>query len=70
MFGITTITFNGYFLGTMFAYLIGSFITFFTHGGYNIQMLWSDVFGGLVCILFTDIVATMVWNYKKFLEED
>lgn len=70
MFGITTISFNGYFLGTVFAYLIGSFTTFFTHGAYSVQMLWGDILGGLVAVLFTDLVATAVWNYKKSLEED
>ena len=70
MFGITTITFNGYFLGLMCAYLIGSFATFFTHGTYSVQMLWCDLLGGLVCVLFTDIVATLVWNIKISMEEE
>lgn len=70
MFGITTISFNGYFLGSVFAYLIGSFTTFFTHGAYSVQMLWSDILGGLFCILLTDLIATAVWNLKKSLEED
>lgn len=70
MFGITTITFSGYFLGTMFAYLVGSFTTFFTHGAYSVQMLWGDILGGLFCVLLTDLIATAVWNYKKSLEED
>ena len=70
MFKLTTITFNGYFLGTVFAYLIGSFITFFTHGTYSVQMLWGDLLGGLVCILFSDMIATQVWNIKKAMEEE
>ena len=70
MFGITTISFNGYFLGSMFAYLVGSFTTFFTHGAYSVQMLWGDILGGLFCILLTDLIATAVWNLKKSLEED
>lgn len=70
MFGITTISFNGYFLGSMFAYLIGSFTTFFTHGAYSVQMLWGDILGGLVCVLFTDLVATLVWNIKKSMNEE
>ena len=70
MFGITTITFSGYFLGTVFAYLIGSFTSFFTHGAYSVAMLWGDICGGLFCILLTDLIATAVWNYKKSLEED
>jgi hypothetical protein len=70
MFGITTISFNGYFLGTVFAYLVGSFTTFFTHGAYSVAMLWGDILGGLFCILLTDLIATAVWNLKKSLEED
>lgn len=70
MFGITTISFNGYFLGVVFAYLVGSFTTFFTHGAYSVQMLWGDILGGLFCILLTDLIATAVWNLKKSLEED
>lgn len=70
MFGITSISFSGYFLGTIFAYIFGLFVTFFTHGGYSVQTLFADVVGGLVCILFTDIVATAVWNLKKSFEED
>lgn len=70
MFGITTISFSGYFLGTVFAYLIGSFTSFFTHGAYSVAMLWGDISGGLFCILLTDLIATAVWNYKKSLEED
>lgn len=70
MFGITTISFNGYFLGSMFAYLIGSFTTFFTHGAYSVQMLWGDILGSLVCVLFTDLVATLVWNIKKSMNEE
>lgn len=70
MFGITTISFNGYFLGSVFAYLAGSFTTFFTHGAYSVQMLWGDILGGLFCILLTDLIATAVWNLKKSLEED
>jgi hypothetical protein len=70
MFGITTISFNGYFLGSMFAYLVGSFTTFFTHGAYSVQMLWGDILGGLVCVLFTDLVATLVWNIKKSMNEE
>lgn len=70
MFGITTISFNGYFLGAVFAYLVGSFTTFFTHGAYSVQMLWGDILGGLFCILLTDLIATAVWNLKKSLEED
>lgn len=70
MFGITTISFNSYFLGSMFAYLVGSFTTFFTHGAYSVQMLWGDILGGLVCVLFTDLVATLVWNIKKSMNEE
>lgn len=70
MFGITTITFNGYFLGTAFAYIFGMFVTFFTQGTYSVQMLWGDVCGGLVAILITDLIATMVWNLKKSMEEE
>lgn len=70
MFGITTISFNGYFLGSMFAYLVGSFTTFFTNGAYSVQMLWGDILGGLVCVLFTDLVATLVWNIKKSMNEE
>lgn len=70
MFGITTITFSGYFLGTVFFYLLGSFTSFFTHGAYSVAMLWGDIYGGLFCILLTDLITTMVWNYKKSLEED
>ena len=70
MFGITTVSFNGYFLGAIFAYLIGSFATFFTHGAYSVQMLWGDILGGLVCVLFTDLIATMVWNIKKSMDEE
>lgn len=70
MFGITSISFSGYFLGTVFAYLIGSFTTFFTHGTYSVQMLLTDVLGGLICVLFTDIVATLVWNIKKSMGEE
>ena len=70
MFGITTITFNGYFLGACITYIAGLFVTFFSQGTYSMQMLTVDVLGGLVCVLFTDLIATMVWNYKKSLEED
>ena len=70
MFGITTITFNGYFLGACVTYIVGLFVTFFSQGAYSMQMLTVDVLGGLVAVLFTDLVATMVWNYKKSLEED
>ena len=70
MFGITSISFSGYFLGLVFAYLIGSFTNFFTHGAYSVQMLWGDLLGGLVCVLLTDLIATTVWNYKKYLEEE
>lgn len=70
MFGLTTITFNGYFLGTCIAYIAGLFATFFTHGAYSVQALMGDVFSGLFCILLTDLIATAVWNYKKSLEED
>jgi hypothetical protein len=70
MFGITTITFNGYFLGTCFAYTAGLFVTFFTQGAYSVQALMGDVFGGLVAILITDLIATMVWNLKKSMEEE
>ena len=70
MFGFTTITFNGYFLGTCIAYIAGLFATFFTHGAYSVQALMGDVFGGLFCILFTDLIATTVWNIKKFMDEE
>ena len=70
MLGITSISFNGYFLGLVFAYLVGSFTTFFTHGAYSVQMLWGDLLGGLFCVLFTDIVATLVWNIKKSMDEE
>ena len=70
MFGITTITFNGYFLGTCFAYIAGLFVTFFTQGAYSVQALMSDVVGGLIAIVLTDLIATAVWNLKKSFEED
>ena len=70
MFGITTITFNGYFLGTCFAYIAGLFVTFFTHGAYSVQVLMGDVVGGLIAIVLTDLIATAVWNLKKSFEED
>lgn len=70
MFGITSISFSGYFLGTVFAYIIGSFTTFFTHGTYSVQMLWGDIIGGLVAVLITDMIATQVWNIKKAMEEE
>lgn len=70
MFGITTITFNGYFLGVGFTYIAGLFATFFTQGAYSMKMLTGDVLGGLVCVLLTDLIATAVWNLKKSLEED
>lgn len=70
MFGITSIGFSGYFLGTCFAYICGIFTTFFTRGAYSMEMLMGDVFGGLFCVLFTDLVATTVWNLKKSFEED
>ena len=70
MFGITTITFNSYFLGTCFAYVAGLFVTFFTQGAYSVQALMGDVFGGLICVLFTDLVATLVWNIKKSMDEE
>ena len=70
MFGITTITFNGYFLGTCVTYIVGLFVTFFSQGAYSMQMLTVDVLGGLVCVLFTDLIATMVWNIKKTMNEE
>ena len=70
MFGITTITFNGYFLGNMMFYIVGLFVTFFSKGGYSMQTLFSDMFWGTWCILLTDLIATAVWNLKKSLEED
>ena len=70
MFGITTITFNGYFLGNMMFYIAGLFVTFFSKGGYSMQALFSDMFWGTWCILLTDLIATAVWNLKKSLEED
>ena len=72
MFGITSISFNGYFLGICGAYIIGLFVTFFTHGNYSMAMLFTDVFGGAFCILLTDLVGTFAWNLRKFLngEED
>ena len=70
MFGITTITFNGYFLGNMMFYIVGLFITFFSKGGYSMQALFSDMFWGTWCILLTDLIATAVWNLKKSFEED
>lgn len=70
MFGLTTITFNGYFLGTCFAYIFGIFTTFFTQGAYSMEMLMGDICGGFIAILFTDLVATTVWNFKKSYEED
>ena len=70
MFGITTITFNGYFLGACVTYMVGLFVTFFSQGAYSMQMLTVDVLGGLVCVLFTDLIATMVWNIKKTMNEE
>lgn len=70
MFGITTITFNGYFLGACITYIVGLFVTFFSQGAYSMQMLTVDVLGGLVCVLFTDLIATMVWNIKKTMNEE
>ena len=70
MFGITTITFNGYFLGTCFAYIAGLFVTFFTQGAYSVQALMGDVVGGLIAVVLTDLIATAVWNLKKSFEED
>ena len=70
MFGITTITFNGYFLGVCVTYMVGLFVTFFSQGAYSMQMLTVDVLGGLVCVLFTDLIATMVWNIKKTMNEE
>lgn len=70
MFGITTITFNGYFLGACVTYIVGLFVTFFSQGAYSMQMLTVDVLGGLVCVLFTDLIATMVWNIKKTMNEE
>ena len=70
MFGITTITFNGYFLGTYFAYIAGLFVTFFTQGAYSVQALMGDVVGGLIAVVLTDLIATAVWNLKKSFEED
>ena len=70
MYNITSISFSGYFLGTVFAYIIGSFTTFFTHGAYSVQMLWGDIRGGLICVLLTDLIATAVLNIKKAMEEE
>ena len=70
MFGITSITFNGYFLGACITYMVGLFVTFFSQGAYSMQMLTGDVLGGLVCVLFTDLAATMVWNIKKTMNEE
>ena len=70
MFGITTITFNGYFLSACVTYIVGLFVTFFSQGAYSMQMLTVDVLGGLVCVLFTDLIATMVWNIKKTMNEE
>ena len=70
MFGITTITFNGYFLGACVTYMVGLFVTFFSQGAYSMQMLTVDVLGGLVCVLFTDLIATMVWNIKNTMNEE
>jgi hypothetical protein len=70
MFGITTITFNGYFLGACITYIVGLFVTFFSQGAYSMQMLTGDVIGGLVAVLFTDLVATLVWNIKKSMDEE
>ncbi len=70
MFGITTITFNGYFLGACITYIVGLFVTFFSQGAYSMKMLTGDVLGGLICVLFTDLVATMVWNIKKSMDEE
>ena len=70
MFGLTTITFNGYFLGNMVFYVCGLFVTFFSHGAYSMEILLSDMVWGTVCVLLTDLIATAVWNLKKSLEED
>ena len=67
---MTTIRPTYYFLGAMMFYVCGLFITFFSQGAYSMQALISDTVGGMVCILITDLIATMVWNYKKSLEED
>ena len=70
MFGITSISFFGYFLGACVTYIVGLFVTFFSQGAYSMQMLTVDVLGGLVCVLFTDLIATMVWNIKKTMNEE
>lgn len=70
MFGLTTITFSGYFLGNAMFYVCGLFVTFFSKGAYSMQALFSDMFWGTWCVLLTDLIATAVWNYKKSLEED
>lgn len=70
MFGITSITFNGYFLGACVTYIVGLFVTFFSQGAYSMQMLTGDVIGGLVAVLFTDLVATLVWSIKKSMDEE
>ena len=70
MFGITSITFNGYFLGACVTYIVGLFVTFFSQGAYSMQMLTGDVIGGLVAVLFTDLVATLVWNIKKSMNDE
>lgn len=67
---MTTIRPTYYFLGAMMFYVCGLFVTFFSQGAYSMQALISDTVGGTVCILITDLIATMVWNYKKSLEED
>lgn len=67
---MTTIRSTYYFLGAMMFCVCGLFITFFSHGAYSMQALVSDVVGGTVCILITDLIATAVWELKKALEED
>lgn len=70
MFGLTTITFSGYFLGNAMFYICGLFVNFFSQGAYSMQTILSDMLWGTWCILLTDLIATAVWNYKKSLEED
>ena len=67
---MTTIRPTYYFLGAMMFYVCGLFVTFFSQGAYSMQMLTVDVLGGLVCVLFTDLIATMVWNIKKTMNEE
>ena len=67
---MTTIRPTYYFLGAMMFYVCGLFVTFFSQGAYSMQALISDMVGGTVCILITDLIATAVWELKKALEED